>query len=82
MVSVAHETITLRAITKLDTTVCPEKERKKTVRVQRARAPPRWTSACQRTRERQALDKSWTDSPFCVILKNIPPVLTFTTAHA
>ena len=78
--SVAHEIATLRAITRLDTTVCPEKGRKTTAHVQRARAPPRWTGPCQRSRARQALDKSWTDSPFCEILKNIPPVLTFTTA--
>ena len=71
----SHTTTTMRAITRLDTT-------KTTVRVQRARAPPRWTDACQRSRARQAIEKSWTDSPFWVILKNIPPVSTFTTAHA
>ena len=71
----SHTTTTMRAITRLDTT-------KTTVRVQCARAPPRWTDACQRSRARQAIEKSWTDSPFWVILKNIPPVSTFTTAHA
>ena len=39
------------------------------------------TSACQLTRAQQALHMIKTKSPFCAILKNIPPVLTFTTAH-
>ena len=39
------------------------------------------TGACQLTRAQQALHRIKTKSPFCVILKNIPPVLTFTTAH-
>ena len=39
------------------------------------------TGACQLTRAQQVLHMISTKSPFCAILKNIPPVLTFTAAH-
>ena len=59
MRSVAHETTTLKAIKKLDTTVCLEKGRKTTVRVPRARAPLRAGQALVSAPER---DKRYTGS--------------------